>query len=232
MNIPSQLSKVTWFSKLVALTMFVFLPFIGFFVGINYQNLLNDIENQYKTPLKCETTKKVPPIQNDETISNEPEKIDNRPTYSDEGVVTYNLSALSITAPIKYKIQGNKDNFTIEYNNDMVDHFNGIQRDFSQLHFRVLPLVGTLSEFANKSFIEHQKYDELNEGGEVFAVSYGNLNGYAYNCPFITSQKCIFLPIENSDKLYLSIAKLYSDPNNFGYDKELEDILSTIVISN
>ena len=35
-----QWNKVTWYSKLLALILFVALPFIGFYLGIKYEILL------------------------------------------------------------------------------------------------------------------------------------------------------------------------------------------------
>jgi hypothetical protein len=34
-----QWNKVTWYSKLIALILFIALPFIGFYLGITYQKM-------------------------------------------------------------------------------------------------------------------------------------------------------------------------------------------------
>jgi len=59
MNIPSYMNKVTTLSKIVALTLFIFLPFIGFFIGWGFKN---NIETIYKG---CgESLKSVPVLPN------------------------------------------------------------------------------------------------------------------------------------------------------------------------
>jgi len=48
-----ELNKVTWYSKLLALILFITLPFIGFYIGIQYQKTLSQNTNK-----QIETTKK------------------------------------------------------------------------------------------------------------------------------------------------------------------------------
>lgn len=40
-NLPKQLTTVTWFSKVLAIVLFISFPFIGFLLGMQYQSLLD-----------------------------------------------------------------------------------------------------------------------------------------------------------------------------------------------
>jgi hypothetical protein len=54
MRLPNSLTKVTKLSKIIALVLFVALPFIGFALGMKYQQLL-DVKNEYQI-IKSEPT--------------------------------------------------------------------------------------------------------------------------------------------------------------------------------
>src|SRR3990167_1335774 len=46
MNLPKELTTVTRLSKILVAILFVSLPFVGFFLGIRYQEMLNPTKNQ------------------------------------------------------------------------------------------------------------------------------------------------------------------------------------------
>ena len=52
MKLPNSWTKVTTFSKIMAMALFVSLPFIGFYFGINYQKLQQSIETLVTDPEK------------------------------------------------------------------------------------------------------------------------------------------------------------------------------------
>lgn len=59
-NLPKSLTTVTTFSKLIALFLFILLPFAGFFVGIRYQEKLGGLSFE-KTNTACTMEAKICP---------------------------------------------------------------------------------------------------------------------------------------------------------------------------
>lgn len=43
MRIETEFNKVTWYSKLLALVIFITLPFVGFYLGVKYEELKNSV---------------------------------------------------------------------------------------------------------------------------------------------------------------------------------------------
>lgn len=44
-TLPKSLTTVTTFSKIIALILFILMPFIGFYIGIKYQKTLDSMNN-------------------------------------------------------------------------------------------------------------------------------------------------------------------------------------------
>jgi hypothetical protein len=72
-----QFNKVTWYSKMAALTLFVALPFIGFFLGAKYQNFKTAVQNSPKTNAPMDSANKP-------TQSSTPINASERTTYTDD----------------------------------------------------------------------------------------------------------------------------------------------------
>ena len=46
-----EMRRVTWYSKLIALALFIAMPFFGFFLGMKYQQILDVVaDSPAKTP--------------------------------------------------------------------------------------------------------------------------------------------------------------------------------------
>lgn len=145
--------------------------------------------------------------------------------------VTNLLGNFEITVPSTYEISDGEENFLIAFNGP--DSFEGstpVLRDFAQLHFIFNELkAASLEEEVKGGY----RLSRENEGspvnyGDIQKLTLGNAQGYSYSCPFLVSQKCIYLPLKNDSEKYLTITKVIADDNNRGYSKELDQILSTL----
>ena len=61
-----EMRKVTWYSKLLALILFILLPFIGFWFGMEYERVLETLENSPATVVHFPyASKTLPPINSE-----------------------------------------------------------------------------------------------------------------------------------------------------------------------
>jgi len=104
MKLSKSLTTVTRFSKLIALLLFIMLPLAGFYMGMRYQQKLNDLDNLQKATelISVRRSKNnVTPIQYDYTLrfKNETIILDRMGSGKIEGTF-YKLPVIQINYPV------------------------------------------------------------------------------------------------------------------------------------
>ena len=69
MKLPQQLTTVTNFSKFIAMVFFILFPFVGFFVGMKYQQAIDRTKTSESIPMATPTPKFIPPSEGQNQLS-------------------------------------------------------------------------------------------------------------------------------------------------------------------
>ena len=143
-------------------------------------------------------------------------------------VISDFLSNIKVTVSAIYNLTGEAGNFTVSFHG-IDSGKNPGPRDFSQLQFRYDSLNGNLYEKVKEEYRSSNKNNDSSiDYNDIKKIKLGNIDGFYYSCPFLVTQECIYLPLANNSQKYLFILKSFSDENNRGYEKELDQILNSV----
>lgn len=138
------------------------------------------------------------------------------------GEVIVSNGKISLTVPVKYKLEGNTSNFTLK-NSGVKPTDTSHKVDYTKL-----TLVTTKLNDEDLDVVANRNAGE----NKVSTVRYGDLSGYAHKCIADSGEDenldCVYLPLGGAQYLY--IEKSYSDDYSRGYQNEIETILDSITL--
>lgn len=169
------------------------------------------------------------------------EKLTNKKTHFSK------VDKSKITSPKSWKTYTNSfygysirypENWSIsQLNNDGLNlRFEGPKTgkptldNFAQINISVQKNTVPLPELVKKDFKRMREnegqpvnYDEI----KMINIK-GGAQGYSFSCPFLVHQDCIYIPLKSG---YINILTSYSDDENKGYGKTINEILSTFTFT-
>lgn len=216
MKLPKEITTVTPLSKYLAIVVLIALPIVGFFLGMQYQEMVNLAKRQ-----EMESNLSIPRVPTPTPIA---------------------IPTIDPLLTADWKIYGNVEyGFTIKYPNNLVleerndyislEFWGPTQRsqqgghDGIFLSFRVGLLEGkTLKEFVDA---EVKKIDGFSSQMIEYPrkILVGEKEGYSYKV--IGSAPSTYIYLSPKPNTYFLILDVTEDPTNQGFKKTVDQILST-----
>ncbi len=153
---------------------------------------------------------------------------------NNQAKITNLLGGFSITAPTTYTLIGTSENLSMSYKGPENGTDGPPPVDFATLHFRVHDLeTETLLETVNIEFSQFTENSDVkitnNEPKETYV---GDFKAYHFDCPFLVQQECYYAELPSYSNKYLFVLKSFSDDFSNGYSQQMNEIMSTVTISN
>lgn len=228
MPLPKELTTVTRTSKIIAVMVFITVPFIGFLLGMKYE------KEKYQNTQMQDT------LYNSPRISPTKHLTEVAPLAKPTVVQENNINKWKTFSSIKGK-------FSIKYAPQIV-----IEEKYDAGEGYVMfqlkgPTQGDMTEFYDgirltfrsdylgnedlKTYIEQsikKQKDYLTVTKSVHMITLNGINGYSYSGTQLGEFTYIYLPLDKNT--FLEIADSSNDPTHQGYSKIVEKMLSTLTL--